>query len=356
MALWAAILPVIQQIYTAGGYMAHAFISRAVIDELDRLADGGDASLIGKRAEILKVVKRGKWPKDPQAFKALFETYHEALFYILALRRGVPLVAIPRSSDPTPDFATVRQPLERFEVKTIDFSGGEYAYGAIMAEGHRNAQKAREEAAKRASPVSISHQTIRPHGDATNTKEAVERVLSQIARNVSTDQFSAGPTFLVLPMIRTALRVTEEELRQRRDDAYLGRGVTGHLWCIAAARLGLHFYDATLLDCSAHDLGTLTRAGLFRDFPFIAGVIFVGTEWNELGSADSAMPFPDQAFRTLGVWNATYVPTGHASKRACARSSSFAAMCDAWRPSQTLLQRVGAAIEWAWRRLRRRPD
>lgn len=200
MTLWNSILPVLQQINNAGGYGTQQFISRAVIDQIDHLADS-DATLAVKRSELINITRRGRWPNDPQHFKALFEAYHEALFYILAHRKGVHLVTVPRSATPTPDFATTQVPVERFELKTIDFSGGEFAYRGIMAEGHNIKAKAQQEAKRRGAGFGV--QEIRPHADATNAKEAIERVMGQIGGNINMGQFALGPTYLVVPMIRT---------------------------------------------------------------------------------------------------------------------------------------------------------
>jgi hypothetical protein len=169
--------------------------------------------------------------------------------------------------------------------------------------------------------------------------------MSQIAANVKMGQFSEAPTFLVVPMIRTAVRQRGEELTRTRYDAHLGGRVTGHLWAIAAAPLGEHFHDATRHSPAA-DLGPLSRAGIFVDFPFVAGMIFIHTEWNELGNADFALPFPDRAFRTFGIWNDNYEPINQDSLRVLGpRESAFHRLCDQWRlgTNQSYLFPIGEA-------------
>lgn len=66
----------------------------------------------------------GHWPQNPGAANAFFESYHEALFYLLAAGRGIELAAIPEAERSTPDFVTVGTSEERFELKTIDLPVG----------------------------------------------------------------------------------------------------------------------------------------------------------------------------------------------------------------------------------------
>jgi hypothetical protein len=133
-SLWCYLLPVIQDINNYGGNFISAFLCRSVIEEIDKGANDGDMTLREKRDRIRDAIRRGQWPHDPSAFNAIFETYHEALFYLLARLRGVALRSIAEGKTPTPDFATVAEPEENFEVKTIDFSGGNLAYTPLSEE------------------------------------------------------------------------------------------------------------------------------------------------------------------------------------------------------------------------------
>jgi hypothetical protein len=327
--LWDSVLPVLQKINSSGGLFTPAFISRAVIDEIDRLADLGDATLTAKRGELLHVINRGNWPDDAQSFSALFEIYYEGLFHILASLKGVALRAIPTQKSSTPDFATVQLPTEQFEMKTIDFSGGSFAYAPIMKDGLVARTEASAVANK--SGVGFGVQVVKPHGSAKNIKEAIEKVMSQIGGNVKTGQFQNHPTFLVVPMIRTAIRAQSEELLRIRNVHEWGGDVSGHLWTIAASPLGEHFLDA-LPHHDAADLGPLNRAGILADFPFVAGVIFLDTTWHKLGSADFAAPFPPDAFKLHGIWNDDYVPLDQTAPRTA--NSAFYRLCDVWQPSR----------------------
>jgi hypothetical protein len=331
--LWKQILPVIQEINNYGGNFVSIFICRSVIDEIDRRSDGGDATLIEKRGRLLDAVRRGKWPQDPNAFSSVFETYHEALFYLLADTRGVALRSVPEVKTPTPDFVSIQQPTECFEIKTIDLSEGELAHTSIAHSSLDQRIAALEQAKRRG--IGTGLQIVNPHGDATNTKEAVERVMRQIGGNVKSTQFSSSTTFLVVPLIRTAIRSDELELERRRSDPHLGGIVSGHLWTIAAQVAGESFMDATL-DAPAHDLGALDRAGILRDFAFICGMIFLNTEWNLLGSADVSDPTVlGRAYRLFGVWNDRYQSSQGGAVTPSPQTSAFSRLCHAWCHSDT---------------------
>lgn len=328
-SLWGVLLPVIQEINNYGGNFISIFLSRSVVEEIDERGARGDATLDDKRAKMRRIIERGKWPYDPNAFSALFETYHEALFYLLADGRGVTLTSIPEKNSPTPDFETVSQPKEFFEIKTIDFTGGQFAYKPLTEDALDGRITAQLAAKKRG--VGFSTQTISPHGDAKDTREAIERVMRQIGGNVKHGQFEQQSTFLVIPMVRTALRRRSEELEPTRYDQVMGGTVSGHLWTIAAHKAGDSFFDATL-DAPAHDMGALGSAGVLRDFPFIRGIIFINTEWNELDSADIVdHTVLTRAYQLLGIWNDAYVPNDGSTVSNDPKSSAFSSICDVWR-------------------------
>lgn len=328
--LWDAVLPVIQEINSYGGNFMSAFTCRAVIDEIDHLAEAGDIAMKSKHNRLEELLRKGDWPTDHDAFKSIFETYHEALFYILACRRSVQLEHIPEVHHPTPDFRTTSTPIEQFEVKTIDFSGGTRAHRINMEEGLDANVDAAEEAHR--TGFGMRARVISPQGDATDSLEAIDRAMAQIGGNVKAKQFNEYPTFLVLPMIRTALRTSAEELCPRRFDGAHGGKVSGHLWTIAAHDCGAEFYDSTP-ERKAHCLGDLKRAGILWDYPFIRGIIFLHTQWSSLPGSDSYEPFPDPAFGFFGIWNSTYCPPPGVSLTDPA-SSVFAKICNEWKPSR----------------------
>lgn len=318
------VLPVIQEINTYGGNFTTGFICRAVIDEIDRLADGGDVAMLERRARLTKQLADGTWPDDFQAFNSFFETYHECVFYIIASRKWVSLTNIPETTArKTPDFRTVTSPIEQFEVKTIDFSSGQYWYPPVTESGLASVITATEVARTRG--VGIGVRTIRPHGDVTSNLEAIEKVMRQIGRNVQPGQFATAPTFLVLPMIRTNLRSGAIELCRHYFDPDLNIDVNGHLWTIAAHPFGDQFVDHEIGRIQTFK-GILNRAGILQDFPFVRGIIFLHTEWSKLTDCDSSHPFPDEAFGLYGVWNDAWAsPHG---RNGSPPAGTFTQICD----------------------------
>ena len=327
--LWGELLPVIQEINTYGGNWTCAFLCRSVIEEIDRLATAGDATLIAKRTRIRDALRRGKWPYDPIAFNAIFETYHEALFYLVVANRGVQLEGIAEGDTSTPDFSTGSDPKEHFEVKTVDFAGGQYAYKVITEGGLDEKIKAEAEARRRG--VGMGTMVLNPHGKATNSREAIEQVMRQIAQNVKEAQFRAAPTFLVLPMIRTALHTRVEDLAPTLTHPVTGETVSGHLWTIATHEVGALFSSSE--SAITHEGAPLNRAGILVDFPFVRGIVFLDTKWNKLPSANFIDPEAiTNAYRLFGIWNDRF--SGLSAVTAAApdpEASAFSRLCHAWR-------------------------
>ncbi len=141
MSLWNDVLPVVQAINSDGGNFTSFLLSRSVIDLLDQAATAGETAAITSRDRILRAVRQGNWPHDPNAFNAVFENYHEGLFYLLAKHRGVQLCHVPEVSGKTPEFVA-KVFGENYELKTLDISGGSNVYPSIAEAGresHKNA-------------------------------------------------------------------------------------------------------------------------------------------------------------------------------------------------------------------------
>lgn len=91
MTLWNEMLPILQDIHSDGGNFTSFLLSRSVFDLMDASADAGEAAAIATRTKIRRAIKNGRWPRDHATFNAVFESYHEGLFYLLAKARGVAL-------------------------------------------------------------------------------------------------------------------------------------------------------------------------------------------------------------------------------------------------------------------------
>lgn len=315
------------------------------MDLLDAAADAGEDAAITTRQRILDAVRNGNWPEDPNAFSAIFENYHEGLFYLLAKRRGVQLrhineVTGSSSADnrKTPDFAA-DQFGENYEVKTLDFSGGEHVYAKLAEQGRLSSAAAEAESRERAKTapngvgVGFSFTTFNPHGSDRDWLQVMQRVMRQIGRNVKQGQFKERPTILVVALPRTSIRAGAEELQENLDDPMLGR-LNGHLWTLAAHRVGDTFWwphpDGFQPDPNRdeNDNGPLEQNGVLRDYAFVQGIIFLHTIWHKVDSADRPNAnILDDAYRLHGIWNDAYEPLNDTPS---VDPSSFFQVCHAF--------------------------
>jgi hypothetical protein len=219
---------------------------------------------------------------------------------------------------------------ENYEIKTLDMSGGIYAYPTITEAGRVSRQEALERAKTHGVGIGVS--TINPHGAAKSWLEVMQRVMRQIGRNIKQGQFEEKPTVLVVALPRTSVRSDAIELVEARRDPSLGR-VNGHLWTIAAHKVGDHFWWpdpkglSSPVAADGNDNGPLEQNGVLRDYPFVRALLFIGAIWDKLGSADFFNPnILREAYRLHGVWNDAFTPLGQTESM---HRSSFFRLCDA---------------------------
>jgi len=320
-SLYDAFLPIVQELNTYGGNFTSHHISRPVLEAVDAGAAGGDTSLEGIRRKLLDTIANFKGLQDHETFSRFFEAFHEAVFHIVAGRRGVALRAIPAGSKhgKTPDFVTTTDPTVRFELKTIDVSDPMMTYDRAMAEG-LDARLEAEAKARAGSGVGIVARAIAPHGIAVDRRQVVEQVMKKIDSNVKYDQYSGCPTFLVVSTSRTSLHDHAENVRKRVKLFDCPTLASGQLFAVAAHHIGEDFYflaepkvddilDLKFFPDPGEDvisLGPLDRNGILLDHPFIAGVVFLSAEWSK-ANAPNAL---DRAYHLNGVWNLNWESSG----------------------------------------------
>jgi hypothetical protein len=297
--LYDAYLPIVQNLNDYGGNFTAHRISRPVLDAVDTGAEAGDTSLTALRKKLLDTIADFKGLQDHQTFSAFFEAFYEAVFYLVAGRRSLALRSVPAGSKhgTTPDFATTAPPDVRFEVKTINVADPPTTYDKTMAEGLD--AKLEAQALARGSGVGIVSRSIAPHGAAKNRLEAVEQVMKKIDGNVKHKQYAGFPTFIVVSLARTSIHARAENLKRRLVMFNCVTPASGQLFAIAAHRVDDEFYFFPESRDRVVSLGPLRRNGILLDHPFIAGLIFLQTEWNK-SAAPNAL---DEAYRLNGVWN-----------------------------------------------------
>ncbi|MEZ0171096.1 hypothetical protein [Microvirga sp. TS319] len=328
--LYETFLPLVQSLNEYGGNFTAHFVSCPVLDAIDSGASH-DKNLADFRSKLLSKMNGWKGLQDHTTFSALFETFYEAVFYLVAAERGVQLQAIPAGAakGKTPDFQTQQNPLVGFEVKTINVADPQRTYDSSMAGGIDAGLEAQEQAAQ--SGLGIVARTVQPHGNAKDRKEALEQVMKKVDANVKAGQYQAVPTFLVVSLVRTALHERAENLRKWLPWPGQSLPVNGQLFAVAAHDAGDPFNFFPEWGNSVVDLGPLNRAGILRDHPFIAGMIFVVTEWSKADCPDAVK----KAYALNGIWNSEWEADNSFSAEAVeSAKSTFLRLCDAWNDTK----------------------
>jgi hypothetical protein len=110
--LYDTFLPLVQSLNDYGVNFTARHIRQALLDAIDHGASANDASLVALRGKLLEKMAQWKGLQDHETFSALFETYYEAVFYLMAAQRGLCLRSIPAGAGKgkTPDFESVNEP------------------------------------------------------------------------------------------------------------------------------------------------------------------------------------------------------------------------------------------------------
>lgn len=324
--LYETFLPLVQSSNEYGGNFTAHFVSRTVLDAIDAGA-ASDTNLADFRSKLILKMNGWKGLQDHTTISALFETFYEAVFYLAARQRGVSLQAIPAGAakGKTPDFQTQQSPVVGFEVKTINVADPNKTYDDSMADGLDANLEAQSQATQ--NGLGFVARFIKPHGDAKDRKEAVEQVMKKIDSNVKSGQYKAAPTFLVVSAVRTALHERAENLRKWLPWLGHSQAVSGQLFAVAAHNAGEPFYFFPEDSRKVANLGPLNRSGILRDHAFIAGIIFLVTEWSKIETSDPALG----AYTLNGIWNSEWEANNSFSPEAAAAAkSTFLRLCDAW--------------------------
>lgn len=312
--------------------MSAHFIDKVVLNALDaEMPSNPEAVYLARKIEEKLAAYRGK--RDHNGFNGLFEAYSEALVFLAARHRHVALRAVPDGGKygKTPDFETLDTPSVGLEVKTLNAADPIATVDDVMNRGfeanYEAEQASRENA--RTSPnglgIGFGITTYAPHGEGAGEAEAVTQTMSKLSGNIKEGQYSARPTFLVVSLARLGLRGGAEQLQRWINDPD-GRA-NGHLYTVAAHPLetSFHSYGREHWD-GPEDLGQLPRVGVLRDYPFIAGVIFV----NQVGSQAHSIDYFSYAVRFHGIWNNAWErDAAFSSEQKQAARAVFDKLCDA---------------------------
>jgi hypothetical protein len=319
-SLYDAYLPLVQSLNDYGGNFTSIHIRRAVLDAIDA-GSTGDESLESVERRLRQKIRQWSGLQDYETFSEFFEAYYEGVFYLVALHRGLHLRSIPArgKTGNTPDFATTNLPLVNFEVKTIDVADPDRTYDKTMERGL--------DARIEALTSGMAARSISPHGTARTRRDAVEQVMKKIDSNVKAGQYSAAPTFLIVSLARTAIHDRAENLRQWVPWRGQSHDASGQLFTIAAHQLNAPFFFFPEWGERIEDLGPLVRAGVLRDHDFIAGLIFLATNWSASNDSEPVAGF----FSLIGIWNSAWEKNNGFGSQATAEAKKvFQELCHAW--------------------------
>jgi hypothetical protein len=289
------LLPKLQDGFDCGGGAGLFRVQKATFDALEVRADAADATALGFLGRLVDAARKINGPDDHERWNGFIEIYQEAVFYIIARERKIMLKSIPTREFSTPDFECVEPKPAWFEVKTINVRGGVPVQDATLIDGLRAKYEAIDDA--KSGGVGYGTQAVTPHGIGATHVDAVRQVIDKLAGAVKSKQLSKFPTYLIVSLDRVGLPISEKPLSQSYKSSD-GEDLSGDLWHIAAGEVVHRFSyaDQTLPTPASYEL---KREGLLRQFPKIAGVIFVQTVWSELPDMDAA--FRSRAYRLYGV-------------------------------------------------------
>jgi hypothetical protein len=329
-SLYDRYLPLVQSLNDYGGNYTSIHIRRAVLDAIDTGASN-DPSLASVQDKLRTKMQQWAGLQDHETFSKFFEAYYEGVFYLVARHRGLLLTSIPAHSKKgnTPDFTTAKPPVVNFEIKTIDVANPERTYDRTMEEGLETKIKATAQAKR--SGLGMAARTISPHGPAKSRLDAVEQVMKKIDSNVKAGQYRAAPTFLVVSMARTAIHDRVENLRKWCPWPYQSHDANGQLFAIAAHQADEPFFFFREWGDRIEKLGHLPRAGILRDYQFIAGLIFIATEWSAIDDQQSVAG----VYSLNGVWNGAWEKDNHFGSQATTSTKTiFETRCHAWNDTE----------------------
>lgn len=338
-SLYDDLLPFLQAISEEGGNFASFLISRPIVEAIDTGAiSNPDLARIDGKVREAMAGYRGK--RDHRGFSQVFEAYSEGAVYLAAKARGVALTAVSDGAKhgKTPDFRTRTPPDVGFEVKTIDVYDPSRTYDDVMDRGFDAGYAALEESRRAAAlsdhggGVGFGITEFAPHGESVeDPRGAVIQTIRKIRSNVKAGQYAAYPTFLLVSLARLSISTRPRDLRRAYHDAGWAADSSGQLFAIAANRIGDPFYAWSPKRPDISDLGDLGENGILLDGEFIAGMVFVETQWNKLSDPDAA----HTAFAFHGVWNSAWETDApfDAAQKAAAKQA-FQALCQHWNDTE----------------------
>ena len=251
-----------------------------VIKDIDQVDDN---FVRNSKAESSKLLGCPNMGLDELHTRKFIQMLGETHFYVLCIEHGLNLGRVPEGKDETPDFKSLSDPANYFEVKTPCLKGGEKAIAALMEQSYRGHLDIQDQLDSGRS-IGFSEQEIRPYGGVEHEQQVshmIKALQDKLRQNLHDGQFARVPTYLVCSLLMlTTCGTTAEILRP----AYCSRGrydyfqpITGELWMVAFSECGMLIQSEPEFEGKPSIEGKINRVGILADaeFNYVAGIIFV---------------------------------------------------------------------------------
>lgn len=308
----SAILPLIQDVNAVGGGWMTLALNRRTFDALEVAARNNDIHAGDLVNRLRHAAQQIAGPDDYERWNGFFETYQEAVFYLVARARSIPLKSIPAGRVSAPDFSTTAEPPCWFEIKTLNISGGVPAQDGLVLAGLEANLDAAADA--RASGIGFGEHEIAPFGNAEHSLDALRIVIDKLSGAIKSSQFASDPTYLVACLDRLDSSIEPSALQRTHNDPDSHELVSGDLWHLAYGKVDheFSFYDPALGRIRS---APLEREGLLQAFPKIAGIVVLVRPWRSDG--DERVGFDGAEYRLLGL-----------GRKGRESEVTFSALCD----------------------------
>lgn len=221
-------------------------------------------------------------------YKNAYDTYNEAVCYLLLRDKGLKIENIKEGKKPTPDFKVefTSKNWERvdetntayIEVKSLSFADGNLQYRKVQEDALKS-QIGREEQHKRGKNICTGEYTVSPLGEkAIGLASEIDILIKKIAQNVKKEQFTYGngdDTILLVDLGQYTFPFEMKECLPVYPDLIRKYSSTGRFWTVAFGHQGERIFSEMEFEGKGKAEPDLQEIGILEQFPYIKGIIFM---------------------------------------------------------------------------------
>lgn len=243
-----------------------------------------DSTLADYCRKLKEMVQHPNFVLNGRLVSEFAQLFGEAHFVTLCRERGVELTKIrEQKNTKTPDFLhTAEKQNLYFEVKTLSVVDGGRGIDCDLLSS-LNAQIDIERQQKEGKRIAIGISEMQPYSAKPYQGGAVSAVISTLIekarQNIKADQYANKNTFLVLNLCLIPPTITDKRtLRPAYCDDYMfPKAITGDLWMLAFARLGMLVHGCPEFEGEPCLEGAIQKLGILADdeFESISGLLIV---------------------------------------------------------------------------------